>query len=88
MQQHILAFALINSLVFKKHTLLPGADFILLQGQHQREESSSKERSVSPPNDGKNTDVTEADQDKESGVSTASNSISNYKGKLEPKSLI
>lgn len=37
-------------------------------GQHQREESSSKERSVSPPNDGKNTDVTEADQDKESGA--------------------
>ncbi|XP_048104876.1 LOW QUALITY PROTEIN: RNA-binding protein 20 [Alosa alosa] len=36
-------------------------------GQHQREESSSKERSVSPHSVKKNTDVTEADQNKESG---------------------
>lgn len=59
--------------------MLLGADFTLLQGQHQREESSSKERSVSPHNDGKKT----ADQDKESGVSTASNSISYYNGNLQ-----
>ena len=57
----------------EKHTLLLGADLTLLQGQHQREESS-KERSVSPPSVSKNTDATEVDQDKESGVGTVSKS--------------
>lgn len=42
--------------------------FTLLQGQ----EDSSKERSVSPHSVGKNTDATEADQDKESVVRAAS----------------